>query len=481
MDWILAGEIAYIIAIAIVCLRIVYETRSVTKTLAYLILTVFIPVGGLIIYFTFGTNHRKNKLYDKKVIQDENLLTRIQQRIQDSSARLLKTGGEEVQHFKRLSQLLLTDSISPLTANNEVKLLLNGEEKFPEVFKALEEAKHHIHIIYYIFENDRIGNQLKDILIRKAREGVEVRFIYDDFGSSSIRKKLVPELIEAGVKAYPFYRIYFLLLANRFNYRNHRKIIIIDGDIAFTGGINVSDEYINNNGNAVYWRDTHVAIKGAAAWYLQYLFIADYNFCADEKLEPSREYFPSAQLSPGNATVQIAASGPDSETPTILLSILKAIGLASKEVLITTPYFIPGESLLDALIATTLSGISIKLLVPAKSDSRLIDAAARSYYKELLDCGVEIYLYRKGFIHSKTMVVDGELSIIGSANMDYRSFELNFEVNAVIYDQETGKRMQDIFYEDLQHATRLDPERWTRRRFYKQLPEKLCRLLSPLL
>jgi len=481
MDLILAGEITYFIAVIIICLRIIYETRSVTKTLAYLIITIFIPVIGLIIYFTFGTNYRKNKLYDKKVIQDENLLARVHKRIHSSYEKLLKTGGDELQHFKRLSQLLLTDSVSPLTDKNEVKVLLNGEEKFPEVLKALAEAKHHIHILYYIFEDDNIGNAIKDMLIRKAREGVEVRFIYDDFGSSSIRKKLVPQLIEAGVKAYPFFRIYFLLLANRFNYRNHRKIIIIDGHTAFTGGINVCDKYINPTNNNVFWRDTHVYIKGAAVWYLQYLFIADFNFCAEEKLEPDNNYFPSPDLKPGNAAVQIAASGPDSETPTILLSILKAIGLASKEILITTPYFIPGESLLDALIATSLSGISIKLLVPAKSDSLFIDSAARSYYQELLDCGVEIYLYKKGFIHSKTMVVDGELSIIGTANMDYRSFELNFEVNAVIYEQETATYMRDVFYKDLKDAIRLDSARWTRRPFYKQLPEKLARLLSPLL
>jgi cardiolipin synthase len=320
-------------------------------------------------------------------------------------------------------------------------------------------------------------------MIAKAKEGIKVRFIYDDFGSKTIRKKLVPKLIENGVEAYPFLKVHFILLANRLNYRNHRKIIVIDGYTSFVGGINVSDRYINGNGEQIYWRDTHLRIDGPGTQYLQYLFLCDWNFCSDSVLEPNRYFFPATpqKAAEENKIVQIAASGPDSESPTILFSTLQAINLATKEILITSPYFIPGESLLDALSISSLSGISVKLLVPGKSDSILVNSAARSYYNDLLKAGVEIYQYQKGFVHAKTMVTDKKVAIVGTANMDFRSFDLNFEVNAIVYDTEIASELSEIFYDDLKDAIRIDAEQWANRPLYRQLLEKAARLLSPLL
>ncbi|MBB5436833.1 cardiolipin synthase [Pedobacter sp. AK017] len=485
MNWLLIGEIAYVIILVLVCLRIIYDTRSTTKTLAYLLFAVFVPIFGMIFYFSFGINYRHRKMYSKKLYENDDLAARFQQRILNYSEQTFQQNHAAIISNKELAFMVLKDSMSPLTAKNSVKLLINGEQKFPELLHAIKNARHHIHIEYYIYEDDEIGRAIEALLIEKAKQGVTIRFIYDDFGSRDIRKKLVPRLKAAGINAFPFLKVHFMLFANRLNYRNHRKIIVIDGITAFVGGINVSDRYINDGRNPkqVYWRDTHLRIDGPGTQYLQYLFLCDWNFCASEVLQPDSNFFPTAPLQNGtdNKIVQIAASGPDSESPTILFSILQAINLATEEILITSPYFIPGESLLDALTIASLSGITVKLLVPGKSDSVLVNAAARSYYNDLLNAGVEIYQYQKGFVHAKTMVTDKKIAIVGTANMDFRSFDLNFEVNAIVYDIEIASELTAAFYEDLKDARKIDPEQWADRPFYKQLIEKAARLLSPLL
>jgi len=483
MNWLLVSEIAYITILVFVCLRIVYDTRSTTKTLAYLLFAIFVPFFGMIFYFFFGINYRHRKMYSKKLYENDDLAAKFRQDLLHYSEKTYQENNAEIISNKELAFMVLNDSMSPLTSKNAVKLLVNGENKFPEVLQAIQNAKHHIHIEYYIYEDDEIGRALADAMIAKAKEGVTVRFIYDDFGSRDIRKKLVPKLIENGVEAYPFLKVHFMLLANRLNYRNHRKIIVIDGYTSFVGGINVSDRYINSNEEQLYWRDTHLRIDGPGTQYLQYLFLCDWNFCSDSTLQPDRYFFPSRpqQIAEENKIVQIAASGPDSESPTILFSTLQAINLATKEILITSPYFIPGESLLDALTISSLSGIDVKLLVPGKSDSILVNSAARSYYNDLLKAGVEIYQYQKGFLHAKTMVTDKKVAIVGTANMDFRSFDLNFEVNAIVYDAEIATELTDIFYNDLNDAIKIDPVQWADRPLYRQLLEKAARLLSPLL
>jgi cardiolipin synthase len=481
MNWYLPAIAIYVLLVIFVCLRILYDTRSTTKTSAYLLIAILIPFLGMIIYFAVGANYRKNKLYSKKIGTDRKLLAEIREQIIQESKKSWNTGEEEVKGHKKLARMLLNDN-SPLTSNNEVKLYINGEEKFPDVLEALRNAKHHIHMEYYIFEDDNIGNQIKDVLIERAAAGVNVRFIYDDFGSRSIRHTLVPELIGGGVEAYPFYKILFIALSNRTNYRDHRKIIVVDGCTGFVGGINVSDRYINGkNKKQVYWRDTHVRITGPGVYYLQYLFICDWNFCAGQKLPLQAGFFCSTRSGKGKAIVQIAASGPDSDIPTIMFSLIQTIGLAEEELLITSPYFIPGESILDAINVAARSGVKVQLLVPGKSDSAFINAAARSYYRELLEAGVEVYLYRKGFVHAKTIVADGKLAIIGTANMDHRSFELNFEVNSMIYDSGIASELRNAFLNDIKDAVRINPKNWAKRTLFKQLPEKIIRLLSPLL
>ena len=267
MMWIIISGI-YILIVIAVCLRIIYDTRSTTKTMAYLLISIFIPVGGILFYLVFGVNYWKLKLYDEKSAQGKKMLDKLEKDWGITANKTLPVDAAVLQNNRELASLLIQELHTPLTTGNKVKLLINGEEKFPEVLKALNKAKYHIHIEYYIYENDAIGTQIENILVAKAKEGVQVRFIYDDFGSPAINKRMERRLKDAGVEVYPFQKILFYLLANRLNYRNHRKIIVIDGQTAFTGGINVSNKYINNKDSKLYWRDTHLRIDGPGVFYL---------------------------------------------------------------------------------------------------------------------------------------------------------------------------------------------------------------------
>ena len=483
-NWLIIGEVIYVTILVLVCMKIIADTRSVTKTFGYILFAIFVPFIGILFYFFFGNNYWNTKIYSKRIFESVDLADKLREKVYLYSNQTIKENSDAVMENRELAMLLIKDIGSPLTPHNSVKILVNGEEKFPEVLKVLREAKHHIHMEYYIYEDDEIGREIESILIEKASEGVEVRFIYDDFGSRSIRKTIARRLREGNVKAFPFFEISYIAFANRINYRNHRKIIVVDGMTAFVGGINISDRYRNKeNQKQLFWRDTHLRIDGPGVQYLQYLFVGDWNFCANKKLPPTAELFPAMSAYPKteNKIVQIAAGGPDSESPTILYSTLQAINLATKEILITTPYFIPGESLMDALSMAAMSGIKIKLLVPGISDSKIVNAASRAYYGELLRVGVEIYLYNKGFVHAKTLVADNRIAIVGTANMDIRSFDLNFEVNALIYDSEIATQLSDIFFQDLKDSEQIDPVAWRGRKWYKSLWEKCVRLLSPLM
>lgn len=482
MNWILIIEIIYILFLILVCLRIIYDTHTNAKTLAYLLLVVFLPIFGIVLYFSIGINYRKRKMFSKKLIQNEDYIQKVRRKVFQSSEKIL-TNTPDLQGGG-LARLILNDTCSPVSTGNDVEILANGENKFPAVLQSLRTAEHFIHLEYYIYEDDDIGREIENILLQKVNEGVKIRFIYDDFGSHGVRKRMADNLRKAGVEIFPFSKVVLWHLANRLNYRNHRKIIIIDGKTAFVGGINVSDKYINGSGrDQIYWRDMHVKLSGPAVHFLQYLFLCDWNFCAKQTLETNEIFFPqdfpAAQKS--DKIVQIVGSGPDSDRPSIMLSILKCIASAKEQICISSPYFIPGASINDALVCAALSGIKVKLLLPGKSDSQIVNWAAHSYFDELLNAGIEIYLYQKGFLHAKTLVADHSVSMIGTANMDQRSFVLNFEVNAIIYDTETAAEMIRIFNADLQNAVKVSFEDWQKRSKLVHLGEQLARLLSPLL
>ena len=484
MNWILIAEILYVIVLVFVILRVIYDTDSGSKTLAYVLFIILVPLVGMIFYFSFGINYRKRKLYSKKLIKDKILRQNVQNQVRQHSQNIIEARLLPNQHHK-LAAFIEGTNRSPVMANNSVKLLLNGEEKFPALLEALQLATSHIHIEYYIYENDITGNEIADVLIEKAKQGVQVRFLYDDFGSHSLGKKFIRRLKDAGVETSPFYKVIWYAFANRINYRNHRKIVIIDGKKAFVGGINISDRYRNDGKvkNDLFWRDTHLMIEGRVVFYLQYVFLCDWNFCHQQKIEFGIDYFPIYPQDEAikGELIQIVASGPDSEIPVILYSLMEAIAAARNKILITTPYFIPGENLLDVLIIAAKSGVEVQLLIPGISDSRIVNSAARSYYTLLLQQGVRIFEYQKGFVHAKTILIDDTFAMIGSANMDYRSFDLNFEVNAIVYSQEITAQLHQAFDEDLKDSIEINAEQWLGRPKYKHLWEKLVRLLAPFM
>ena len=483
MKFLLLYEILYVLLIIAICLRIVWDTRSVRKALAYLLLVIFVPILGAIFYFSFGINYRKHKIYHKKLTIDQSFRQRLEHIYPQIRAHLNSLDTAFITPYEKSLRFLsnIEERLS-IIPNEEVKVICNGENLFPELLDALRAAKHHIHIEYYIYENDHIGNAIKNILIEKVQAGVEVRFIYDDFGSQGIRKNIVKELLANGVPAFPFYKINFVKLANRMNYRNHRKIVVVDGYTAFVGGINISDKYNNDEPNALYWRDTHLKVRGYSAHVLQAVFLQDWNFCSEENVAIDAPYFPIVtQPYPTDYFTQIVSSGADSDLSNILFATVQLIYAAKREILITTPYFIPDTSLQEALIIAALSGVKVKLLVPKEGDSVFVHTASESFFEELLKAGVEIYRYEKGFVHAKTFVIDGEVASVGTANLDARSFDLNFEVNALVYNKEVAGDLRRIFYKDLEDASLLRLEAWEKRSKFKQLIERIVRLFSPFL
>lgn len=478
--WYSISIVLYYIIVVLVCIRIIADTTNQTKALGYIFLVTFFPILGIIIYFSIGINYRKNVLYRKKLIIDKNEFKNLQEEVQKFTITNLNENKDYLNYFFPLAKNLANESIS--SQNNEIKLLTNGENKFVEVLQNLQKAKKFIHIEYYIYENDIIGNQIADILIEKAQQGIQIRFIYDDFGSNKIRGKFVEKLKQAGVEVAPFYKIKLHLLPNRINYRNHRKIIVIDGIVGFIGGINISDKYINPNPFNLYWRDTHLKLKGVAVLNLQRIFIADWNFCSKQKLAYTPNLFPyKANAIYGNSFTQITSSGPDSKHPNILYSLIQGITLARKEILITTPYFIPDKSFIDALIIARNSGVNIHIIVPGVSDSFMVNTASTSFYTELLEIGINIYLYQKGFIHAKTVIFDEFISVVGTANLDQRSFDLNFEVNCLVYDEKLALQMKKSFFNDVTNSIELVLETWENRPYYKKLLERILRLFAPLM
>lgn len=479
LTWLFLG--IYFLIAGSICVQIVSNTKSSSKALAYILLIISFPVIGIIFYLSVGLNYRKRKLYEKKIEIDEKTFPELQEKLLNYSETVLSGIKPQLKHFFPLANFFSEKNL--ISDKNNLTLLINGERKFPELLQSIRKAKRFIHIEYYIYENDEIGNQIAELLIQKSKEGIKVRLIYDDFGSQSIRKSVVKRLLENGVEAYPFYKINLIKLANRLNYRNHRKIVVIDGLEGYVGGINISDKYINNENHELFWRDTHLKIEGLAVLNLQVIFMMDWNFCSNQNIGFSLENFPldhTWELS-GKTPVQIISSGPDSDYPNIMYSLIQGILLAKKEILITTPYFIPDKSFLDAIKIASLSGVTVKLLIPGISDSIFVNLTSNYFYQELLEAGVEIYKYSKGFVHAKTMVCDDLISVIGTANLDNRSFDLNFEVNATVFDENLANQMKVQFAEDLKVSQKIDLNQWKKRPRIRKFFERLAHLFSPLL
>mgnify|MGYP000846728651 CR=1 FL=1 len=449
-------------------LLIILERRDPSKTLAWLLVLIFLPVIGFLLYLIFGRQFRKKRIAAKKKILNNCIYPF------DDSFPKCEEGSQ-------LIRLIYNNADFPPTINNEVTILNNGEEIFPAFLQALENAQEHIHLQTYILRNDQIGTTVAALLCKKARAGVKVRVLYDGLGSRNLTKNFLTKLRTAGVEVAAFFPVNRWPFHRKINYRNHRKILVIDGLIGFIGGANIGDDYLGKNPQIGYWRDTHLQLKGNSVHFLQRIFLQDWYFATKKSCEQNHATLFPPNNQAGNRIVQITASGPDTQWEAIMQVYYYSIAAAEKSVYITSPYFIPNESILTALKTTALSGVDVKLLLPGKPDNKIVYWAAMSYLEELLAAGVEIYFYQKGFIHAKVLTVDGIVSSIGSANMDQRSFSLNFEVNAFIYGQETASQLKKDFLDDLQNAKKLELAEFQQRSFGHHFIESLARLFSPLL
>ncbi|QJB34433.1 cardiolipin synthase [Chitinophaga oryzae] len=482
-DWHLyvkiSSTVLLMLTFAGVIFSILLENRNPVKAMAYIMLLVFIPIVGLIVYYYLGRDLRKKRRFTLKGSKDEVLFAKYWQSQRSEIEQMQLELRQAVGTKQELSAMLLNTRQSILTKNNRVKLLINGEEKFPEVMAALRAAKHHIHIEYYMIAADDVGNEVTQILVEKLNQGVQVRFVYDDMGSDRIKK--IPKILkENGASVYTFSPVLVGLYRNA-NYRNHRKIIVIDGSVGFVGGINLDDRYINNGKHDLFWRDTHLKIEGDAVNLLQLQFLMSYRYCSKEVFPFEAPFFGRSATLSGTCFTDIVASGPDSEWPMTMSSILMAINVAKRRIRITNPYFVPTEELLTALQIAALAGKDVQLLLPLKGDSFIVQHAALSYMKPLLAAGVKVFFYTRGFIHAKTMVIDDNLAWVSSVNFDNRSFFLNCEIGVLVYDKEVTAKLDRAFDEDLLYALPVQETRWNRRNIFNRFMDSVCRLLTPLL
>ena len=471
--------VLYFLTVIFIAVLIILENRNPVKTISWILVLVLLPFVGIVIYLFFGQEYRKTKMYSRKGLKDLEKLRKLTLVQLDNLPKNNFQISERLYSKKRLINLLLSNSNAILTNNNEVKVLHNGDETFPEIFRAIEQARHHVHLEYYIVEDDTIGNYLRELLIRKALQGVEIRFIYDDVGSWELKRKFIRSMLDAGVKVDCFMRVRYPMLTSKVNYRNHRKILVVDGETAFVGGLNFADRYQNGLPGIGPWRDTHLKVTGGGATALQIIFMADWYFVSKEIFR-GVQYFKPFESGKGKL-VQISASGPDSDWESIGQAYFSSIASATDFVYIATPYLMPTADIMTALKTSALGGIDVRIIVPGLSDAIFPKWGTNSYIQELLEAGVKIYFYMAGFTHSKVIVVDGIFSSVGTANLDFRSLETNFEVNAMIYDEEIAHILTTQFLEDQSKSEAIVLKEWRKRPRINKIKESFARILSPML
>jgi cardiolipin synthase len=459
-----------------------FERRDPKSVWAWLLLLFFLPFVGFIFYLFLGQNMGKRKMFRVKEVEDR-LNEAIRQ--QENMLKSLDpdTINMDVREFKDLAMYNLETSGAVITADNDVRFYTDGNEKFDALIEDLKKAEHFIHIQYYIIRNDVLFERIAGVLKEKAAQGVEVRILYDSMGCRSTGKKFWRKLNEAGIETAVFFPAILGRFQPRINYRNHRKIVVIDNKVAYVGGFNVGKEYIDMSRKFGHWRDTHMRICGSAVVALQARFILDWNYAAHENLLRREELFMGSRAgSEGeDCIIQIISSGPDNSSEQIRDNYLRMISKAKDSIYIQTPYFIPDESILNALLIAAKSGIDVNIMIPCKPDHPFVYWATYSYVGDLVNAGAKCYTYDNGFLHSKGMIVDGKVLCYGTANMDIRSFALNFEVNAVVYGSDKAEEMIDIFNDDLKVSTQITKEIYSERNIIVRIKEQICRLMSPLL
>jgi len=471
--------VALYVYIAVTIVYLLLDNRETTSTLSWLLVFIFLPVLGLVVYFLIGRGMRK-KITRTLVRQD------LETRLQDSHESLVTQQKDEADALhtlypspetRKLIRLLSRNSDSILTRHNDLSVFFNGQEKFEVLFNDLVQARHYIHMEYFIWKADDLTEMVVAVLKEKAAQGVAVRVLYDAVGNY-LSGRYLRRLRRAGIQIYPYYNFISPLKIHTLNYRNHRKVVVIDGETGYLGGMNMGQEYVDGGKRFPVWRDTHIRIQGEAVAVLEEVFAVSWFNTTGETIDV-RDFVPQP---PSDIThIQITTSGPDSQWHSIKQVYFLLISSAENSVFIQTPYFIPDASILMALKTAALSGIDVRIMLTGMLDKRVPYWAALTYIEELLQAGVRFYYYTEGFMHAKTIVVDSLCCSVGTANMDIRSFELNYEINALIYDANVAKVFEAMFRKDLSAAREFTLENYSRISRVKKFRNSLARLFAPLL
>ena len=463
-------EILYLFTVVSIVVVVISENRNPIKTVTWILAVVFLPFIGIIWYAIFGQD------ITKKYVISKRMYSKLKRRPLDEMGTPVEIKVPD--EHDNLVNLLKHMDYNPVLGGNDVRIFTNGKDKFEQLFIDIENAKEHIHIEYYVLQCDEIGMRFQEALIKKAKEGLEIRIIYDSFGSRKLKKEYIENFRMAGIEIEPFLKLSWSSITSRLNYRNHRKIIVIDGQVGYVGGMNIADRYIRGFEWGC-WRDTHARIEGKGVQGLQSVFLIDWYFVS-QTLITSRKYFPLLE-NLGDVPVQIVNSGPLNDDKNISHGIVQAIYDAKKSIFIQTPYFLPPDAMIDALQAAAIRGVDVRVMISKRSDVPLVQLASRSYIKNMLESNVKVYFYEKGFLHSKMMVFDDSLTLIGSANFDTRSFEQNFEVEAFIYNGKVAKDANEIFTVDQSNSQPVILKEWLKRPLSQRFFESVLRLFAPLL
>lgn len=467
--------IAYLVSILCAISLIFIERKEATTTWAWLLILLVLPVVGFVLYLMFGQNLSRQKIFKEKKVTDERKSKELLEKFKEE-----ERNSRMSEEFIELIRMNYNHSGALYTNGNSIETFINGEDKFKALIEDIRSAKNFIHIEYYIFRLDELGKTIINELKKKVDEGVEVRLLADGMGSKSLRTKDIKYIRSLGIKFYLFFPGILPYVNTRLNFRNHRKIVVIDGKVGYVGGFNVGDEYINKGKQFDFWRDTHVRIKGRAVDELNKRFILDWDYASEGELNTYEKYFPK-QTEEGDIGIQIISSGPDHKEEYIKNAYMKIINDAKKSVYIQTPYLVLDEPMKEALKIAALSGIDVRIMVPGEPDHFFMAWILSANMGELMEYGVKIYKYEKGFIHSKTIVADGKVASIGTANLDIRSFQLNFEINAIIFNCDFASKQEEIFNKDIEDSKLVTLEDYNNRGRAIRIKEALIRLIAPIL
>lgn len=450
---------------------VVSENRNPVKSLAWVTVLLVVPMVGMVLYVFFGRNIQNKRIISKR---NRRILRRQSDRKNNAVAKNSRPPAHLAQRFALASALCGSTYLE----GNRVELFDNGTDKFNSLLRDISQAKEYINLQYYILADDHIGMRVIEALMERARAGVKVRVIYDHVGSFKLKRRTLKAMKQAGVEAYPFFKVVFPPFGTRINWRNHRKIVVIDGHTGYIGGMNVADRYLDGGKHFSMWRDLHLRIQGPAVGTLQQSFAIDWNFMGQPLIQDNAYGPPLEGESVG---MQLITGGPTTMWLNITLVFQQAISEARKCVYILTPYFIPTEGLMQALQAAALSKVDVRLLVPRRSDSDMLRWASNSYILDCLRAGIKVYFYEKGMLHSKAIIIDDDFCTVGSANFDFRSFEHNFEANMLIYSPAFTAELKRTFFRDLHDSTRINASEWRRRPIVQKALESVMRLFSPIL